>query len=345
MLKELTMLNGVSGDEDRVRDFILSKIKDYVTELSVDTMGNIIAYKCGKKPTGKKVMVCAHIDEVGFIVSDITDDGFIKFKTVGGVDERILLTQRVIIHGRCGDVDGIIGIKAVHLQTADERKKIIPMDSMYIDIGAKDKADALTYVSKGDYICFNSPYRELGVDSVKAKAIDDRVGCAIILNLVKKQYNEDIYFCFNTQEEVGLRGATIVANKLGPDACFVLEATTASDTPYTDEHLKCTKLGQGPVLSIMDRASYSDKELNKFVCSVAKRHNIDYQFKKTINGGNDAGAISISGKGVKTCVISLPCRYIHSPVSMARKSDIDKMERLVDRILESIDEINFENRR
>lgn len=338
MLRELTEINGVSGDEGRVRKYIKEKITPLCDDIKVDSMGNMIALKKGTGETRHKIMVCAHMDEVGFIVSDVTADGFVKFKPVGGIDKRILLTQRVVIDDVRGSVDGVIGIKAVHLQTADERKKVVPMDSLYVDIGAKDKADALKYVAKGDSISFNSDYAEFGDGCIKAKALDDRAGCAMLIRLMQLSCESDIYFCFNTQEEVGLRGARIAAHRLGADIAFVLESTTAADIPFVDDCLRCSVQGEGPVISLLDRASCSDKYLNSFVIDAAKKHGIKYQLKKTVNGGNDAGAIQTSANAVRTCAVSLPCRYIHSPVSTVKKADIEDMYKLMKCVLEEIND-------
>ncbi len=336
LLKELTQINGVSGDEGRVRDFILEHIRPYADDITVDTMGSIIAYKKGRHHSDKTVLVCAHMDEVGFILSDITEKGFLKFKEVGGVDERILLTQRVSVMSDKQPVPGVIGIKAVHLQTKAERGNVVPADSMYIDIGAKDKIDAQKYVSKGDYIAFDSEYVEFGDGCIKAKALDDRVGCALMLELIKNTYDNDIYFCFNVQEEVGLRGARVVAHRINADVALVLEATTAADVPYVDEYLHCTTQGDGPVVSVMDRASYADKYLGAFVRDTAERNGIGYQMKKSINGGNDAGAIQTSTSAVRVCSISLPCRYIHSPSCIADEKDIISTLNLAKYMIEKI---------
>ena len=336
LLKQLTELNGVSGNEDKVRDFIVQNIKPYCDDIIIDSMGSVIAYKKGTAANGKTVMFCAHMDEVGFIVSDITDKGFVKFKQVGGIDDRILLTQKVVIQNEKQDVPGVMGIKAVHLQTRAERGNVVSGDSMYIDIGAKDKQDALKYVSKGDYIAFDSEYTEFGDGFVKAKALDDRAGCAVMLELVKGSYKNDLYFCFSTQEEVGLRGARVIAHRLNADVAIVLESTTAADVPFTDEYLYCSTLGGGAVISIMDRASYANKNLNQFVQSIADQNNIKYQFKRTINGGNDAGGIQATSSPVKVCAISLPCRYIHSPVSTAKLCDVDSVFELAQKIAQNI---------
>lgn len=333
LLKELTRLNGVSGCEGEVRDYIMEKIALYADDITVDTMGNLIAFKKGSGQSDKKIALCAHMDEVGFIVSCITDDGYIKFKPVGGVDERILLSKRVTI-GK-DKTPGVIGIKAVHLCTPDERKSVIKQKDMYIDIGAKDKESAEKVVSLGDYIAFDSDYLEFGGGRIKAKAIDDRAGCAMLIECMKKDYKNDMYFCFTVQEETGLKGAAIVAHRLQLDAAFIIEATTAADVPFLEEHEYSTSLGDGPAVTVMDGASNSNKTLNSFIFDLAKEEGIKYQLKRTIFGGNDARAFATRGGACATAAISLPCRYIHSPVCVADMADYEHMLTLVRAIAEN----------
>ncbi len=318
-LKELTQLSGVSGNEREVREYILDKIKNKCDDIVVDTMGNIIAKKCGNGKNDKKIMVAAHMDEVGLICSNITEDGFLKFKAVGGIDPKVLVSKRVLV-GK-NKIPGVIGFKAVHLQTPEERNAPVKMTALYIDIGAKTKEEALSVVSKGDYITFKSDWRELGSSSVKAKALDDRAGCAAMLKLMEESYDFDTYFVFTVQEEVGLRGATIASHRVNPDIALVLEATTCSDVPGVEEKDYSTKLGGGAVLSFMDRSTMYDKGLVKLLEKIAKEKNVPYQFKRTTAGGNDSGAIHTSRAGVRTACISLPARYIHSPASVIAKSD------------------------
>ncbi|MBE7054092.1 MAG: M42 family metallopeptidase [Ruminococcaceae bacterium] len=334
MLKTLCNLDGVSSNEDKVRDFIIEKITPYATKVEVDTMGNVIAFKKGKTKTERKIMVCAHMDEVGFIITAINEDGSLKFEEVGGLDERTLLTQAV----RCENTFGILGIKAVHLQSKDERQTTVKMKNMYIDIGAKDKKEAEKVVSVGDYFTFDSSYEEFGNGFICAKALDDRVGCYEIINAIKKDYDEDIYFCFTTQEEVGLRGASALAHRINPNICIVLECTTALDIPFTKEHEKVTRLGRGVALSVIDRRTIYDKNLNKFVMNLAKKNGVKYQLKQAVAGGNDAGAISINASGCAVCVLSVPSRNIHSPVCVVHKDDIKETEKLLDLILENLSE-------
>lgn len=338
LLKNLTELNGVSGNEGCVAEYITSDISEYADSITKDSIGNVVFFKKGNKPSGKKIAVFAHMDEVGFIVTGITDDGYIKFAQVGGLDDRILLTQRVRV-GENG-VKGIIGIKAVHLQSSDERKRVIKTDDMYIDIGAENKEEALKYVAKGDYISFDSPFVNLYGSRIKAKALDDRAGCAIMMELIKQNYDEDIYFCFTVQEETGLRGASVLSRSINPDVAFILEATTASDTAFSKEHLYSTTLGKGPVITMMDRGAYSDKKLNKFVAETAGLNNIAFQYKLSSNGGNDARAIQTGASGCRVCSISLPCRYIHSPVCVADSKDFEAMKNLVDKVLNRIYEFS-----
>lgn len=341
LLKILSEIDAVSGNEKPMSDFVLSQLSHLCDNVEKDSMGNIIFYKKGKNPTGKRVAVFAHMDEVGFIVSSITDDGYIKFKQVGGLDDRILLTQRVSIG--VNRVKGIIGIKASHLQSADERKKVVKTDEMYIDIGVQSKEDAQNYVQKGDYIAFDSPYVPLYGTRFKAKAIDDRAGCALIMELMKNEYDESIYFCFTVQEETGLRGASVLSRRINPDIALVLEATTASDTAFIPEHMYSSSLGKGPVITLMDRGSYSNKKLNEFIVSTAKEENIKFQYKKSANGGNDARAIQTGASGSRVCSVSLPCRYIHSPVSVADTKDFDAMLNLLNSVLVKIHTFSVQN--
>ena len=334
MLKKISELNGVSGNEKNVADYIFSVVSPYVDKSEKDSMGNLIFFKKGAKPTNNKVAVFAHMDEVGLIVTDITDDGYLKFAEVGGLDDRILLTQRVLVGNN--KVNGVIGIKAVHLQGKDERGKVIKMDEMYIDIGASSKEDAQKIVKKGDYISFNSEYKELSGTKFKAKAIDDRAGCAILIDLVSHTYESDIYFCFTVQEETGLRGAQVLSRRINPDVAFVLEATTASDTAFSPAHLHATTLGKGPVITDMDRGAYADKKLNAFIMQVADENNIIYQKKLTSNGGNDSRQIQTGASGCRVSSISLPCRYIHSPVSVADMNDYKAMKKLILNVLKNI---------
>ena len=224
MLKDLCLLNGTSGDESAVRDYIISKIKDNC-EYKVDALGSIIAFKKGKKITNKKLMICAHMDEVGFIITDITDDGYLKFAPVGGIDARIVADRKVTIN----NINGVIGLKPIHLLSSDEKEKAVSFKNLFIDIGAKDKSDAEKFVSLGDFAYFSSDYYEFGEGFIKAKALDDRIGCMLMIELINSELEYDTYFCFNVQEEVGLRGSKCTSFDIQPDISVILESTTAAD--------------------------------------------------------------------------------------------------------------------
>lgn len=333
LLERLCNECGVSGDEGRIRDIIKSEIKPYADSITVDSLGNIIAFKKGTN-SSKKVMISAHMDEVGFIISDITDKGYLKFKTVGGIDTRVIISKKVLIGDK--KVHGIIGMKAIHLQRASERESVPDISDLTIDIGAKSKEEAKKSVSIGDYATFDTLYSDFGVDKVKAKAMDDRVGCMVLVEALKKTCEYDLYACFTTQEEVGLRGATACAYHINPDIALVIEGTTCSDVYGCDEKDFVTTCGGGGVLSFMDSSTVFDSKLRELLYNMAKENNISIQYKKAATGGTDAGIIHKTGCGVKTAVIAVPCRYIHSPVSVASKSDIDSVLKFVIMFIENI---------
>ncbi len=324
MLKELTEILGVSGCEGAVRERIEREISDCVTSLRTDNIGNLIAYKAAAVPTEKTVLLSAHMDEVGFIVTGITEDGYLKFDTVGGIDSKILVSQRVTD----GKTNGVIALKAVHLTSAEERKKPVKLDMLYIDIGASDKAEAEDKVAAGDCFGFLSDYVEFG-DMIKAKALDDRVGCAIMIDILKSDVPVNLYCAFTVQEEVGLRGARIAAHGINPDFAVVIEGTTCSDMTGTPENLRVTKSGNGAALSIIDSASRADAELVGMLAASAERHRIKFQYKAAAAGGNDAGALYISNGGIKTASVSVPCRYIHSPVCVMNRGDYESCGEIV----------------
>lgn len=332
-IKELTELNGVSGNEDEVREFIMKHIKDLADEITVDSMGNLITFKKGKS-SKLKVMLSAHMDEVGFMVTGFGDSGVLKFATVGGIDERILLGKRVLVGEK--KIPGVIGSKPIHMQEREERNATVKLKKMYIDIGTDKKDEAEKLVSLGDYVAFHSPYTEFGDGFIKAKALDDRVGCAILMEALKERYDCDLYACFTVQEEVGLRGAEVAAYTVNPDIALVVEGTTCSDVPGVEKSEYSTVLGEGAALTIMDRTSYPDKNFVNYIYDLAKKNKLPIQFKQTNTGGNDAGKIQMSRSGIVTASISVPCRYIHSPVSVMSKKDFDSCKDIVIAVLRDL---------
>lgn len=330
MLKELCLINGTSGDEGKVRDYIITQIKDYC-EYSVDNMGSIIAYKKGKKAPKQKISINAHMDEVGFIVTGITDDGYLRFTSVGGIDSRVCL-DRIVTVGKKA-VKGVIGDKAFHLLSSDEKDRCPSFDDLLIDIGATSKDEAEQYVSLGDFAYFDCDYVELGNGYIKAKALDDRIGCMLMIELIKSELEYDTVFCFNVQEEVGLRGSKCTSYVVDADIAIVLESTTAADLDGVSGANRVCVLGDGPVISFMDNRTIYDRELFELGFTVAKENNIPAQTKTAVAGGNDAGAIQTSGDGARVMAISLPTRYIHSGASVVKASDIDETRRLLKALL------------
>lgn len=332
LLKELTRLRGVSGDEGEVRGFVIDQAAPYCDEIAVDTMGSVVAWKRCKKEGAPTVMIAAHMDEVGFMVQYVRDDGFIRYMTVGGIDPAVCVGKRVLV-GKTR-VPGVIGCKAVHLQERDERTRALKHSQLYIDIGARDRDDALKAVSIGDYAVFDSDYVEFGRGFVKSRALDDRVGCAVMLELLKHDYPCNVAFAFNVQEEVGLRGAMATAFRVQPDCAIILEGTTANDTIGARVHEEICSAGKGPALSFMDRASIAHPGLFARMRALAQEQNIPWQLKRGTTGGNDAGSIQRSQGGVATVVVSVPCRYIHGPSSVCALSDVENQYRWVKAFLD-----------
>lgn len=330
LLMEMLKTNSPSGCEDEMRSLILEEVKDM--EHFVDSMGNVIVHKPGK---GKKVLISAHMDEVGFIVSKITDSGAIKFKTVGGIETTVLAGKKVQIGKE--RVVGVTGIKAIHLQSGAERDNMLSVSDLSIDIGAKDKASAERLVKVGDYGTFASEAVEFGDNLLKCKGLDDKVGCAALLELLKMETDLDLYASFTTQEEVGCRGSIIAANYVKPDYAIVFEGTTCSDVFPTPEERTVTHLGGGCALTAMDRAAVADREMFELAKKVAEENKIPYQVKRTTMGGTDAGSIQRTAHGVKTVVISTPCRYIHSPVCVMNKNDFKAQVELGKAMLRAIE--------
>lgn len=326
MLKTLCLLNGTSGDEHAVKDYIISQIQDYC-DYKIDALGSVIAFKKGRKSSDEIISVNAHMDEVGFIVTGITDDGYLRFSPVGGIDPRVCLDRTVVV----GDnrISGVVGDKAFHLLEGDERKKCPSFDKLLIDIGAQSRAEAEKSVALGDFVYFESDYIEFGNGFIKAKALDDRIGCMLMIEMIQNEIEFDTYFCFNVQEEVGLRGASCTAYSVKADKAIVLESTTAADLDGVSGNDRVCVLGDGPVISFMDGRTIYDRDLYKKFMALAADNNIPAQTKTAIAGGNDAGAIQTSANGTKVIAISLPSRYIHSAASVVKASDIENTRKLL----------------
>lgn len=335
-LTTLCYLSGASGYEDEVRDYILERVMPFADGILTDSMGNLIITKKGLKRPDKKILVCAHMDEVGLIVTAIDDEGYLRFDFLGGVDRRVLIGKRVYI-GR-DRVHGVIGIKPYHHVDKDEEKRVPKREALYIDIGVTSKAAARELVSLGDAVVFDDSVLEFGEGYLKAKALDDRIGCAAMIKLIESELPCDCTFAFTVQEEIGTRGAKVVSARVEPDLALVLEGTTAADIPGVPPGKQICALGGGLVIPFMDKGTVYSRALYKTVTALADANGIKWQTKTLIAGGTDASAVQRSGAGVETIAISAPIRNIHSPASIAKISDFTDMPRLARLLLESLSE-------
>ena len=342
LLKKVCEIPGTSGFEQHIRAFILQEITPLVDDISVDNMGNIIAIKKGKTP--KKVMVAAHIDEIGFIVTHIDDDGFIRLHTLGGFDPKTLTAQRVIVHGT-KDIMGVMGSKPIHIMKPEERNKAPQIQDYFIDTGLP-KEELEKYISIGDPITRERELIEMG-ECVNSKSLDNRVSVFILIetlrNLQKKEVPYDIYAVFTVQEEVGLRGAISSAHLIDPDFGFGLDVTIAFDVPGAQAHEKVTSLGNGTAIKIMDGSTICDYRMVRYLKELANKKNIKWQPEVLPRGGTDTAGLQRYGKkGAIAGAISIPLRHIHSVIEMAHKSDIIETIKLLEASLSHLDEYNWE---
>ena len=297
-LKELSEARGVSGNEGAVREIICNAVKDWIDEHRVDALGNLICLKKARPEVGEgphKVIIAAHMDEIGLIVTGINSDGTLLFGKVGGIDDRILLSKQVLVGEDA--VPGVIGYRPIHLIPRAERERVPDMSKVAIDIGATDKSGAEKLVKPGDYVSFRTAFEVLdkeGLRTVKGKAFDDRAGCAVLIELLKEDYAFDLYATFTAQEEVGLRGARVAGHAINPDVAFTLEGTICDDLPKKQDKSPVTELGKGPSITLMDRSFVADRHLVKLLVDTAEKLGIPYQFKQAVSGGTDSGAIQNS---------------------------------------------------
>lgn len=333
LLKKLCTAGGISGDEGSVRDIIINEIKDFADELRVDNLGNLLVHKKGKAPAVNKLMLSAHMDEVGLLVTDITAEGYLKIDEVGGIDRRVLVGKRVYVGSK--HLPGVMGIKPIHLTKGDEKTAVPEYSEMYVDIGAASKEEALQHVRYGDSVTFHSEFTETAA-FINSKAIDDRFGCLVLIDFIKSDLPYDMDFAFVVQEEIGLRGATVAAYTVAPDYALVIETTTAADIPEIDTQKQVCHLGQGAVISFMDRHTIYNKEMVKLAMDTAAETGVKAQYKRAVAGGNDAGAIHKSRGGVRTLAISLPCRYLHAPSCTANKDDCESVLQLARAMAEKL---------
>ena len=333
-LKQLCSLSGVSGSEDEVREYIINRVKEHADDVRTDALGNVIVFKKGNKTPEQKLVLCAHMDEVGMIVTSITDDGYLKFTSAGGIDKRVVLGKAVLL-GK-NKIRGIIGCKAIHLTKEKDREKPMEYEDMYIDIGVKDRKEAEELISPGDTGAFDEDFIEFGDGYIKAKAIDDRFGCTILLELIESVLPVDCTFAFTVQEEVGLRGAYTAAYSTAPDIALIVEGTTAADLPSVPENKKVCKVGKGVVLPFMDGGAIYNKEIRGILTNLADENGIDWQTKTFIAGSTDGSVFHKTRGGIKTAAIAAPIRNLHSPTCVGKYSDMEAVRNLVTLFLKSM---------
>ncbi len=326
-LRELTNLNGGSGDEERVRNFIKEKIEGKVDDVKVDNVGNLIALKRGKK-CPMKIGLLAHMDEVSLMITAINEDGTLSFKPVGGIDPRVVVGKELVVNGRMG----VVGYQPIHLQK--EKKEKLSFDELKIYIGASKK-DEVRDIKVGDYAYFTTKYEKSGKFAT-GKAFDDRVGCSVLLKLIHESTPLcDTYFIFTVGEEIGLLGSSVVMEELDLEAAIILEGTTAGDLPSVDKDRWATHLGDGPVLTFFHRGYVIDRRILGVLIEIAENSGIPYQMKRRTSGGTDAISIARGGKGAPAAVVSVPSRYIHSPLSVINLEDYENVFKLVKKLIES----------
>ncbi|MGE7674102.1 M42 family metallopeptidase [Lysinibacillus sp. NPDC094403] len=343
MFKDLTDANGIAGNERAPREVMKKYIGPYADLVETDNLGSVIAKKVGDE-NGPKIMVAGHLDEVGFMVTQIDDKGFIKFQTVGGWWSQVMLAQRVTITTRKGEeIIGVIGSKPPHILPADVRNKVVDIKDMFIDVGAASKDEVLEWgVRPGDMV---TPYFEFNVMKnekyLLAKAWDNRIGCAIAINVMKALQNEKhpniLYSVGNVQEEVGLRGAKTATHKIQPDIGFAVDVGVAGDTPGVTAKESTSKMGAGPQIVVYDASMVSHRGLREFVLDVADEHNIPYQFEAMAGGGTDAGSIHVTANGIPALSIGIATRYIHSHAGILHRDDYDNAVKLMVEVIKKLD--------
>ncbi len=328
-LYDLCELCGISGDEGRVSEYILHHLETIpnIESVTVDPLGNILVHKLGTQAhtVGRRLLLSAHMDEVGMIVTSIRADGTLTIAPVGGVNANVAIGRQVLV----GERMGVVGVTPVHRLSQKQRDTLPKWEDLYVDIGALSRAEAEEHVTLGDSVYFHAPYMPFGEGRIAAKAIDDRFGCAVLLDLLQECFETDLWVSFVVQEEVGLRGARVASYTINPDIAIVIEATTAADLDNVHDGSAVCRLGEGAVISFMDSATIYNKDLYRQAFAKARELGIPAQTKSRIAGGNDAGAIHISRGGVRTLAISVPCRGLHSPSCVADSRDMLSVRELV----------------
>ena len=339
LMEKLSITPGISGFEGKIVDIIKKELKAHVDEIQDDLMGNVIAIKKGEKK-GKTVMLASHMDEIGLMVRYIDKKGFIRFSKIGGINDQMLLNQTVTIHGKNGDITGVIGSKPPHIMKASERKKIIEYDTMFIDIGVFSKKEAEELLSIGDPISFKSFYEDFPNDLIMGKALDNRIGCYIMIETLKRVDSKATVFGVGTvQEEVGLKGAKTSSFKIDPDMAFALDVTISGDHPGIKPDEAPVDIGKGPAIILADasgRGILTPEKIKNILVSSAEDENIPYQLEVSEGGTTDASAIHLTKEGIPTGVVSVPTRYIHTTVSIASMKDVENTINLLVKVINDL---------
>lgn len=341
LYRELTEAPGVSGYEHQVRAVMRNYLQAY-GDICIDNLGSIVACKAGLAG-GPRVLVVGHLDEIGFMVTSVSDKGFVRFQTLGGWWEQVMLAQRVVIKTHKGDVPGVIGSKPPHILTADERKKVVQKKDMFIDIGAESREQAQEFgVRPGDPIIPVCPFTVMPNPRVlMAKAWDNRAGCAVAVQVLQqlagKTHPNEVFAGACVQEEVGLRGAATITQRVRPDVAIALDVGIAGDTPGVRDDDALTRMGKGPSIVLYDATMIPNLKLRDLVVETAEREGIPVQFDALAGGGTDAGRIHIQGEGIPSIVVGFPTRYIHSHASLIHRDDMENAARLVAAVIQRLD--------
>ena len=343
LLKHLSLVFGPTGSEEAVADEIVKQLENTDAQIIRDRMSNVFAVLHGKNRPDKTVMLSAHMDEVGFIIKDIDGDGYIRFACLGGIDPRVLCGRKVTFRGKDGDVSGVIASKAIHHQSAEERKNATKANDMYVDIGATSREDAESVLSRGDSGTFDSEFVIFGENDAyaKCKALDDRLGCVVMIETLRRIKEEgielpfDLVCAFTVREEIGISGATAAAHRFRPDYAIVLETTAIADLPDVPKNSRVSEVGNGGVVSLMDRSTIYNRDFVDGAMKIAEENGIPAQIKRYVSGGNDAGHIHKAAYGTRALAISAPTRYLHSASCVISLKDFESIKSHVYAILTS----------
>ncbi len=329
-LERLSNACGIAGRETEIRNLMMEMLQPAVDEMKQDKLGNVIGTKKGKKGS-PKVMLAAHMDEIGLMVKNITKEGFIQFSKIGGIDDRILVSQRVLVQTDMGPIPGVIGAKPPHILKEEERKKVTEADDLFIDVGAGDKENAKKMgIHIGDAVGFDVKFVRLGEKIATGKAFDNRAGCTVLIGIMKsiQQVDCTLYAVGTIQEEVGARGAAVSAFGLNPDVAIALDTTVAGDVPGVKEVEAPAKINKGPCLTVTDYGLITHPKVLRWLMDTAEEIGVSYQLETGMHGSTDAGRISLTREGILSGVMSVPVRYIHSANSILSLNDIDNTIRL-----------------